>query len=86
MKIFKSFTFYFTLLMVFLMIMAIKQQINDRKEYYTKIEIVYSNDTKEIYKEEGCPQVSLDEGNLKVGGLVIRSYVKKFNYKVYKTN
>lgn len=84
MKILKLPFFYFAVCMFFSIIMAIRQQINDSKDYYTVVNITYQDNTKDIYKCEGRPNVYLNEWELEVGGNVIKSYVKSFDWNVYK--
>lgn len=75
---------FFTVFIIFLFFMVLIQNINDKKNYYSKVEILYNNNTSEIYNIDGRPDIYLNNGNLKVNGVIVRSYVLKFNQKVYK--
>ncbi len=84
MKIFKNVTFYFALLICFFVYMAINQKINEEKEYYAIIKVVFNNGTKKQLKFKGNPDVHLGKGDLSVGGNVECSNVNSFDWKVYK--
>jgi len=45
---------------------------------------VYQDNRKDYYICDGRPDVNLSEGELKIGGTVVRSYVKSFDWNVYK--
>lgn len=83
-KILKSGYFYFALVLCFLVIMAIRQSINDLENYHTVVNITYNDGTKDVIKEEGRPDIHLEDGNLSVNCNIVKSYVKTFEWKVYK--
>ena len=84
MRILKSPFFYFAIFIVFCTIMAVNQSIEEPKEYYTVVNITYQDSTKDVYKQDGRPNVKLNEGELSINGTVIKSYVKSFEWNVYK--
>ncbi|MCT3817120.1 hypothetical protein HZQ56_17810 [Elizabethkingia anophelis] len=89
MKLFKSSKLYYAVFIVFTVfsiVMAIIQQTNDLKDYYTVVNIVYQDNTKDSYRCKGRPDVYLDKGELSVNGNVIKSFVKTFDWNVYKTH
>ena len=84
MRIFRSPIFYFAVFICFCVVMAIRQELNDREYYHTVVNITYQDNTKDVLKQEGRPDVKLDEGERSVGGIVVKSYVKTFDWNVYK--
>lgn len=82
-SIFRSFYFYIGLFFLFTVFMAVRQEINDRETYYTEVSIIYQDGTRDKYQHHGRPNVSLSEGELMVGGQIVKSYVKSFEWDVY---
>lgn len=64
--------------------MAIYQEVTDRDIFYTKVTASFTNGEKKIFTNNGRPNVSLDNGELMIGGTIVSSYVKDFEWNVYR--